>query len=277
MTLSTVAPDVHIVPFTPWREFFDAWQWQLGEHVTVVGPTGTGKTTLIRALLRKRYLAGGAVNVLATKPRDLSLSSWARHDGLTVIRDWPPRRNLNSMSITTRAANRLSLSADGREIPWDMRLMTWPVKKGAPLNLMNENMQDVFRRSIHDMFWAGNWTIAAEELLTLSTILGLERDLVTLWTQGRSSGVTVIGGTQRPMNIPLYAYSQASHLFMFGDNDDRNLDRLKGIGGMNGRALIDLVRTLPYHDVLWIDTRGRRDPVRTRVPVQFVKGGTINA
>jgi hypothetical protein len=144
--------------------------------------------------------------------------------------------------------------------------MVWPRSHG-PEDDPEARQTDVLGRALRDMFWQGNWCVAAEELLMLSEFLGLRRDLVRIWTQGRSSGVSLIGGTQRPVDIPLYAYSQATHLFMFGDNDEVNLRRLQGIGGMSGEHLRSLVRSLPMHDVLYIGTRGRA-LVRTRVPVK---------
>lgn len=252
--------DSHPIPFTPWHAFFDAWRWAQGEHVTIVGPTGTGKTTLMRALMGKRYTAGGAVAVLATKPKDATLERWARADNLAVVRTWPP-----TAPRFRRPAD--VVLPDGRTVAWDHRVMLWPRTDDA--TSFRDGMEREHRAAINAMFVQGGWCIAAEELLYLSQDLGLADELTTLWTQGRSNGISVIGGTQRPVNIPLYAYSQASHLFMFGDNDDRNLDRLQGIGGMNGRHLRELVRSLPMHDVLCVGTRNRT-LVRTRVPVRKV-------
>lgn len=248
----------HALPFTPWRDFMAAWRWAQGEHVTIVGPTGTGKTTLMRALMVKRYAAGGAVAVLATKPRDANLERWARADHLAVVRTWPPRA-----PRFRRPAD--VVLPDGRRVAWDHRVMLWPRTHDAAT--FAATMRDEHRAAINAMFVGGGWCIAAEELLYLCHDLGLADELTTLWTQGRSNGISVIGATQRPVNIPLYAYSQASHLFMFGDNDDVNLSRLQGIGGMEGKTLREHVRSLPMHDVLYVGTRNRT-LVRTRVPVR---------
>lgn len=259
MSAAATMPNDHPVPFTAFGRFMASWRWQLGEHVTVVGPAGTGKTTLLRALVRKRYAAGGAVVVLATKPRDRNLTSWARADGLTVVRDWPPK----PPQFWRRPSD--IITPDGRTLSWEHRVMVWP--QPGPDDY-REVMADVHRRALHELFWQGNVCIVGEELLYLSTELGLARDLVTTWTQGRSNGVSLLGATQRPVDIPLYAYSQASHLFMFGDNDEVNLRRLQGIGGMSSTRLRGWVGELPFHDVLYIDTRGRT-VVRTRVPIQM--------
>lgn len=257
MTALTLAPSGvdHPVPFTPWARFFRSWTWRQGEHVTIVGPTGTGKTTLMRALMRKRYDAGGAVAVLATKPADAALEAWARQDRLAVVDDWPPR----PPSIFRTPPE----PAPG--VRWDHRVMVWP--RGGKTEDRRAILEDVHRRALREMFWQGDWCIAAEELHYMSDRLNLDSDLIEIWTQGRSNRVSLIGGTQRPVNIPLYAYSQATHLFVFGDNDEVNLSRLQGIGGMSGKGLQAYVRALPFHDVLYIGTR-QRTLVRTRVPVR---------
>lgn len=249
----------HPQPFTPWASFFDSWEWRQGEHVTVLGPTGTGKTTLIRAAMRKRYDAGGAVAVLATKSRDTGLESWARHDDLTIVQEWPPRP-------PRRFRPPPDVETPHGPVPWNRRVMVWPRPLDRPLAELDEITADVHRRALTDMFWSGDWCIAAEELWELHRI-GLRSELEQCWTQGRSAGISLIGASQRPVQISLMAYSQPSHLFVFGDNDERNLDRLRGIGGMSGQEISRSVRALRGHDVLYIGTR-TRELVRTRVPVR---------
>src|SRR5690606_30851777 len=134
------------------------------------------------------------------------------------------------------------------------------------LGAIDDHVADVHRRALTDMFWQGHWCIVAEELFELSEI-GLDKELSKVWTQGRSAGLSLVGATQRPVGIPLFAYSQASHLFLFGDNDEVNLRRLQGIGGMSGTTLRDAVSALRGHDVLYVGTRTRQ-LVRTRVPVR---------
>lgn len=247
----------HELPFTPWRQFMDGWRWSQGEHVTVIGPTGTGKTTLIRAIMPKRYDAGGAVAVLATKPADAGLDAWARTDRLTVVRDWPPRKWPQPRDV---------LTSSGKRLRWDRRVMVWPRVKGLPLSQIDAHVADVHRRALTAMFWQTSWCVVAEELMELTRI-GLASELEQMWSQGRSAKLTLVGATQRPVDIPLLAYSSASHLFMFADNDEVNLRRMQGIGGMSGAQLRGLVASLPQHDVLYIGTR-TRELIRTRVPVR---------
>ena len=247
----------HELPLTPWADFMAQLRWSQGEHVTIIGPTGTGKTTLMRALMQKRIQAGGAIVVLATKPRDTALSSWARQDELTIVRDWPPRAPQRWRPPLDH------ITPQGRTLDWEHRVMVWPQ---ADPGRYAETLSAVHRRALVDMFVRGDYCIAAEELHYLCAELGLEKELNTIWTQGRSNGLSLIGGTQRPVNIPLYAYSSASHLFFFGDNDERNLARIQGLGGMAAENIRRQVGTLPKHDVLYVGTRDRVT-VRTRVPI----------
>lgn len=246
---------VELPPRVPWTEFMRRWQWAQGEHLTVIGPTGTGKTTLLRACMRKRYQAGSAVAVLATKPEDANLRKWAREDGLSVVRDWPAVRKWWQQTPPDSSA------AGGPAVPWHHRLMVWPHLRGAD---DVPAMAETHRRALTDTFAQGRWCVVAEELLYLADVLKLDDELVTSWTQGRSSRLTLAGGVQRPVNIPLYAYSQATHLFFFSDNDEVNLRRIQGLGGLSSDRIRETVAALPWHDVLYLNTR-RRVMLRTRV------------
>ena len=241
---------VELPPFVEWEDFYARWRWNQGEHVTVIGPTGTGKTTVMRALLPKRYEAGGSVCVVGTKTRDSTLVEWAKADGLTRVKSWPPKW---PGWWWDRPA--------GDE--WAGRVMLWP-KLNTPEDIYD--MADVVRTAMGSMFTAGNWCVVADELWYWCAEMGLSHELKTWWSQGRSAGLTVVGSTQRPADIPLLAYDSATHLFFFNDSDENNLKRVSGLGGLPSRETREIVRALPFHDVLYINTR-LRVMLRTRVPV----------
>jgi hypothetical protein len=217
-------PDIE---FVPWDEFKRRFRWEQGEHLTFVGPTGSGKTTLAVGLLPLRDF----VCAMATKPRDKTMDRLIRESGYKKIPAWPPP------PIAGRSSQRVVL---------------WP-RFMRPSDLPNQ--QIVMDNAIREMFTAGGWTIFADELFYLCKMLNMTRLLEILWTQGRSIGVTIVGGTQRPAHIPLLAYDQATHLFFFRDNDETNLKRIGSLGGMDAKRIRTAVANLPKHHALYLNTR----------------------
>ena len=71
----------------------------------------------------------------------------------------------------------------------------------------------------------GRWTIVIDEQWYAER-LGLKPYIERLLTQGRSVGISVITGMQRPAMISRFAISQCTHLFTFRV-DGRDLDTIK--------------------------------------------------
>lgn len=210
-----------------WSEFLTYFRatWRQGEHVTYVGPTGSGKTTLALAVLPiRRY-----VLALATKPQDDTMTRLSKAESWPVVREWPPPRKYRQRD----------------------QLIVWP-----PFSARSRRVQqDVLYRTIVSAFEQGGWTIFADELFYLCRYLGMTDPLEMIWTQGRSVGITLVGGTQRPAHVPLLAYDQATHLFFWRDNDETNLRRIGGLGGLNSADIRRTVSTLPKHHALYLNTR----------------------
>lgn len=221
-----------------WSEFQAQFfaQWQQGEHVAIIGPTGRGKTTLARAILPRR----SHVAVFATKPADATLEKF-RAEGYQKIRKWPPTDQ-------------------------QPRVLLWPPMR----NLVDDvrTQQRVFSQAITQIFTAGKWTIFADELRYLTDTLRMRKHMELLWLQGRSNKITIVGATQRPAHVPLELYSQSTHLFFYGDRDDTNLKRIGGLGGLDSQVVRKSVAKLARHDVLYINatteqmivTRSERNP-----------------
>lgn len=231
-------------PFVPFDQFLARFTWRQGEHVSVIGPTGSGKSTLVDALLPVREQRGAHVLVLGTKPKDPTLDRLVTR-GYTRVRSWPPR---------TPWWQR-------REPEWDRRLILWPTYRGPE---DRARMVETFDRAFRAVFPQGGRTIVVDEAYYMAHQLGLAEHLVDLWTQGRSLGLTLVAGTQRPAYVPLYMYDQATHLFLFADNDETNLRRVGGLGGLSAVAVRETVAALPHHEVLYVNTR-TRELIRTRV------------
>lgn len=210
-------------PTYGWRGFVSRFRWQAGEHVTILGHTGSGKSELARRLLNGRRWTV----VLGTKPRDETLDRYV-DDGYERLARWPPEPHVTQAILWPRIRDRSDLASL------------------APL----------FADALDDIFISGVWTVAIDELHYATGRLGLEPHLSDLWEQGRSLGVSLMTATQRPANVPLLAYSQATHLFFARTTDDRDLSRLAEIGGGTDKAMLrDTVRKLPRFAYCYVNTR----------------------
>lgn len=202
-----------------------ARSWRQGEHATLLGSTGSGKTTLARQILPIRtYVAA-----IATKPEDENLEALIRRDGYRRVKRWPP---------------------DDRRDP---RVVFWPPSGGlSDIELQREAILDV----LDDIWHAGRWTVYLDEVDETSNALGLDRELRRMLRQGRAAKITLVGATQRPRGIPLEFYSQATHLFFWQQNDEADLARISELGGRTNKSEIrDTVAGLARYEVLYVNTR----------------------
>jgi hypothetical protein len=149
-------------------------RWEEGEHVSVVGDTGTGKSYLIRALIKPRDY----VVFLRTKSDDIKLPGYERRSRASAM---------NDLSLT-----RILLQPDS-----------------------NRRTQANEAWNMLDIAWThGGWTIVIDELW-YAVRLGLAEPIERLLTQGRSKGISVVCGMQRPVGVTRFAMAESTHMFTF--------------------------------------------------------------
>jgi hypothetical protein len=230
------APPDSMAPVLPWDDFMTyAFDWDQDQHVGVIGPTDSGKSTLTYAILPQRDY----VTFFATKPADRVLEQYASQGGYMRSEDWPPRHNL------WRGRRPLTHS----EAP---RRLLWP---DATTLYAQPRQQEVFRRAFEDIYTSGGWCTVWDEFWMMCSILDMEQEARIMLQQARANDISFVMGAQRPSRIPLELYDQASHLFFFRDNDEANLKRIGGIGWMAANPIRYFVATLEPHQVLYIHTR----------------------
>lgn len=150
--------------------------WEQGEHVAIVGDTGSGKTYLESVMLEiPRWNI-----ILKTKDDDIRFPGF--------------RRVRRTESI---------------EVP--------PSASGADFILEpSYAAQATEGRKVIEKVWAdGGWTFTVDELWYAENKLRLTDHIDRLLTQGRSVGISVVCGMQRPSRVSRFALSQCTHLFAF--------------------------------------------------------------
>jgi hypothetical protein len=131
--------------------------------------------------------------------------------------------------------------------------------KPRHLDEAKEVRRAVFHSCANDIMSpkVGHWCVFADDTYYLADILGnpVHDDLTEMWAMGRSHGVSLVAGIQRPAYVPLLAY-QATHLFFWRENDKRNLQRISDIGIEDSALVERLVRNLDAarRQVLYVNT-----------------------
>lgn len=150
--------------------------WRKGEHVCVIGDTGSGKTYLLaKRLLRYRQY----VCVFKTKPDEDDADKWQGF-----------RKTTRAKTLTDPRYDRILLMPEYRR----------QAIEGY------EMLMRAYRQ--------GGWTIVIDELWYAERI-GLTPTIEMVLTQSRSLGISVVIGQQRPVTTTRFAISQSTHLISF--------------------------------------------------------------
>jgi hypothetical protein len=217
------------------RERFD---YTAGQHVTFLAPTQAGKTTLAFQLLERTASREVPAVVLVQKPKDKVVRKWLDHlkneRGWVKTESWPP--------------NPLRKKSEG--------YILWPRYTFDPAKDIPKQ-ENIFRRAILDCYKAGNRILFADETYGLTNRLDLDSELISVWSQGSGMGCGLWAASQRPSYIPLWAYSEAEHIFLSATHDKRARMRYGEIGGaINPRFVEEQVLKLPQYHWLYIRRTG---------------------
>ena len=236
-----------IAPVVPWDYFMGyVFDWKQDEHVAEIGPTGMGKSNLTYQILPLRSY----VTFFGTKPRDKTLQKFANTGGFVRIKDWPP----------VKGKGPLKREITAEEMP---KRLLWPEVTSLHSTV---TQREIFSKAIANIYAQGSWCVVWDEFWYMCSLLKLEQEARVFLQQARSNMISFVMGAQRPSRIPLEVFDQASHLFFTRDNDERNLERISGIGYLAAEPIRQLVATLEQYQFLYINTRSGH-MYRTKPPL----------
>jgi len=237
-----------------WDAFLDGgdgwpgWRtrWQPGEHVALIGPTGTGKSTLAVAILKERKY------VLALDPKggDSTLKTLQRA-GFERITSWPPPKRIRKAIEEGKPA----------------RLIVGPVthtRADLP------RLRALCSQAIDAAFDDEGWTVYCDELQIMADPrmmnlgAGIERNMIA----ARDKKVSMVGSFQRPARVPRSAADQARWIFLYYTRDIDVVGRLSEMVGRPRheiKAAVSRLGDLEYACFLF--SNNPRDPtIVTRAP-----------
>jgi len=211
------------------------------DHTLICGPTGRGKTVLLQEILPIR----SHVAFFGTKKEDDEYERMVTSGGWHRIETWPPRYGFQE------------------------KVMLWPVPD-KPYTISNyaAKQKRVFRPALDQIFFKGKWACCFDELHWMSHDLGLYNEIASLHHQGRSSGLSLFDGFQRPAFVPVIVYSSAKHVFLWGTNYRDDLKKISSIAKMDALTftqLREVMGSLDEYEFVYVNVRDRKPPVISQV------------
>jgi hypothetical protein len=186
--------------------------WNQGEHIALIGPTGSGKTALAADLVSIRDYSV----VMALKPKDETLSAFR---GYKIIRKWPPEYG-------------------------EQHVILWVKPKGlADVVVQRERLLS----AMEQIYKAGGWCAYFDELSYMADVLKLRQPVTVFLNQGRSNGVSAVASTTRPRRVPVEMFNQARFTIAFRFDDREELRRIAEIAGIDMPSMLYLNGQLHRH------------------------------
>lgn len=220
--------DYEQVIVIPRQQFVDQWNYKPGQHVTMLGPTRRGKTTLCFQLLDKSISTTHKCVILAGKPpgRDPTMESAPKILNLRVIEEWPPYPSLKDRK--TRG------------------YMLRPRQHMKDINDDNAELARQFKGAINSNYRTNSKrpriTVVDESGLVQED-LKLRKEIEAPLMRGAPDNA-VWSLAQRGRFLSYHTYGAPEHIFIFYDPDRDNQRRYSDIGGVDPDQLKPILANL---------------------------------
>lgn len=222
-----------------WEEFVPHFQkrWKPGQHAALIGPTGTGKSTLMVGILPMRKY----VMALDPKGGDSTLSKLKDY-GFEES-DWPPNKKVRK-AIEEGKPARLIIGST--------------LKTADDLPRLRQQLS----KALLDSFNERGWTVYIDELQIaadrrmMGLMTSIERNLIA----ARDRKVSMVGSFQRPAYVPKAASEMSTWFVVFYTRDREVVRRIAEMAGRPTEEVRGMVEGLPEFCVL-LFSRNPRDPV----------------
>jgi energy-coupling factor transporter ATP-binding protein EcfA2 len=199
-----------------------------GQHVTLLGPTGRGKTTLGGQMLvvvvspeRKAVILHGKI-----KGRDRTIPKLAEAGNFRIISAWPPGK------LTGRNGN-----------GYILRPLDKPGETQAEENqLLHDEFQKAIRANYHTSSKKPRITVI-DESHQAQHDLKLKSDIEGPLMRGAPDNACW-NFVQRGRFVSYHCYDAAEHLIIFYDSDDSNQQRYAEIGDVDPHEILAITANL---------------------------------
>lgn len=222
-----------------WKPFLEWFKprWLPGQHLSIVGPTGAGKTNFVAGILPLRKY----VVALDPKGGDSTLAKLTKYG--FEHHEWPPTKEVRKQIEEGHPA-RLIVGAGIRSVD-DL-----PKLRG----MIAEALKDAFNET--------GWTVYIDELqiVTDTRLMKLsgpvERNLIA----ARDRKVSMVMTFQRPANVPRSASEMSTWFLVMYTRDRDTVDRIAEMAGRPTAEIRGLVKGLPEYCAL-VFSRNPREPI----------------
>ena len=230
-----------------WADEFRPWfqsVWEPGQHLSVIAPTGAGKTTFVGGLLdQRRY-----VLVLDPKGGDSTLAGL----GMERLASWPGEKQLAQSVIRNDEEGLPSRYLIGPKVRHDDDLA---------------KLREASRRALLGAFSMGGWTVYADELqiLTDQRMMGLRAEVDKILIAARDRGLSFVSSYQAPSWVTPHAAKQSTWVAVSYTRDTDVVNRLAEVLGRPKPEIRAALAGLDQYAWLIVG-RNPREPYRVTIP-----------
>lgn len=211
--------DVLAMDWPTFREWFRE-RWKQGEHMGIIGPTGSGKTTFIGGLFNEPRPLRKYVLVADPKGGDQTLGALK----LERLSDWPGEREMDQ------------ILADYEKKGLPTRFVMGPgpfagSHKDAPR--WEARLRAAISDSLDGAWIMGGWTYYIDELQVTADrrLLDLSAKVDRLLVSARSKGVSVVAAFQQPKWVTSASLTQPTWMAVGYTRDTDTVNRLAELMG----------------------------------------------